>query len=72
MQPLKELPQALTRFGDLNDECLVDLTTASKILNRSRASLYRDAKAGTLNLLKVGCSTRVSVGGLRRLISGGQ
>ncbi|MBK7417417.1 MAG: helix-turn-helix domain-containing protein [Dechloromonas sp.] len=35
---------------------------------RSRASIYRHFKSGELNPVKVGNSTRIKVGELRRLI----
>lgn len=55
-------------FPDKPDEALVSLNTASELLDRSRVSLYRDARDGKLTLVKVGRSTRIRVGDLRRLI----
>jgi hypothetical protein len=50
------------------DQAVVDLNNARAISGRSRASLYRHFRAGDLTLIKVGNSTRVRVGELRRLI----
>ena len=47
---------------------LVTLAEAGFIARRSRASLYRDHHAGVLPFVKVGNSTRVRVGDLRKLI----
>ncbi len=55
-------------FDNAPDLMLYDITTASTISRRSRASLYRDAKAGNLHMVKVGNSTRISAGELRRMI----
>ena len=55
-------------FNDAPDAMLIDIGTAGAIAGRSRASLYRHFKAGELTLVKVGNSTRIRVGDLRRLI----
>lgn len=56
------------QFELLPNSALVSLGDAGTIAGRSRASLYRHFKAGELTLIKVGNSTRVRVGELRRLI----
>ncbi len=58
----------LRHFDQAPDSMLVDISTACTITNRSRASIYRHFKSGDLEPVKVGCSTRIRVGGLRRLI----
>jgi len=57
-------------FDSLPDSAAIALNDCVRIANRSRASLYRDEKAGKIELLKVGCSTKVRVSELRRYISG--
>ena len=47
---------------------LVDIDVACIITSRSRASIYRDFKAGRLTMVKVGYLTRIKVGDLRRLM----
>jgi hypothetical protein len=59
---------ALEQFDHSPDSALVTLTTSAAIASRSRASLYRDNRAGRLPFVKVGTSTRVRVGDLRKLI----
>lgn len=59
---------ALEMFDHAPDSALASLTLAGIIANRSRASLYRDNKAGLLPFVKVGNSTRIRVGDLRRFI----
>lgn len=65
-----KLSKAVESFDSLPDSALLTLRDASLICQRSRASLYRDVKNGALNLLKVGYTTRVQVGELRRFIGG--
>ncbi len=55
-------------FDQAPDSALVDIPVACAISHRSRASIYRHFKAGDLNPIKVGNSTRIKVGELRRLI----
>jgi hypothetical protein len=55
-------------FNDAPDAMLIDIGTAGAIAGRSRASIYRHFKSGDLTLVKVGNSTRIRVGELRRLI----
>ncbi len=59
---------AVCQFDTLSPSVLVTLADASVVSGRSRASLYRHFKAGELTLVKVGNSTRIRVGELRRLI----
>jgi hypothetical protein len=59
---------AVCQFDTLSPSVLVTLADASAVSGRSRASLYRHFKAGELTLVKVGHSTRIRVGELRRLI----
>lgn len=59
---------AVCQFDTLSPSVLVTLAEASAVSGRSRASLYRHFKAGELTLVKVGSSTRIRVGELRRLI----
>ena len=66
------LSKAVESFDSLPDSALLTLRDASLICQRSRASLYRDAKTGALSLLKVGCTTRVRAGELRRFIGGAE
>lgn len=55
-------------FDNAPESMLLNFAAATTISTRSRSSLYRDAKAGKLQLVKVGNSTRIRVGELRRLI----
>jgi len=60
---------AVQQFDALSDSTLLPLADAGNVLGgRSRASLYRDSRAGKLTLIKIGHSTRVRVGELRKLI----
>jgi len=64
----KQIPEVVAQFDRMPDQAVVDLNNASAISGRSRASLYRHFWSGELTLVKVGNSTRVRVGELRRLI----
>ncbi len=64
----KQTQAALEQFDRAPDSALVSLATAGAIASRSRASLYRDNRAGRLPFVKVATSTRVRVGDLRKLI----
>ncbi len=57
-----------TEFGNAPEIAVVDISTACAIAHRSRSSIYRHIKAGELTLIKVGHSTRLRVGEIRRLI----
>ena len=59
---------AVEQFDTAPDAMLLDIPTACVIAGRSRASIYRHFKAGDLKVIKVGKSTRIKVGELRRLI----
>lgn len=59
---------AVKQFDTAPDAMLLDIPTACAISSRSRASIYRHFKSGDLNMVKVGNSTRIKVGELRRLI----
>lgn len=59
---------AISNFDQAPDDALVSLSYAGSVATRSRASLYRDNKAGRLPFIKVGGSTRVRVSDLRKLI----
>ena len=59
---------AVRQFDTAPDAMLLDIPTACAIAGRSRASIYRHFHAGDLKPVKVGCSTRIKVGELRRLI----
>jgi len=59
---------AVQQFDNAPESMLLDLATAGVIACRSRPSFYRDFKAGRLTPVKVGNSTRIKVGELRRLI----
>ncbi|MEF8714385.1 MAG: hypothetical protein V5B39_12625 [Accumulibacter sp.] len=63
------IPDAAKNFDSLADSSVVSLNTASSVLGgRSRATLYRDHKAGRLPLVKIGSSTFVKVSDIRKLI----
>lgn len=67
---MKQKPSfdAIEQFDTAPDAMLVDITTACVIACRARASFYRDFKSGRLTQIKVGNSTRIRVGDLRKLI----
>ena len=67
MKPTTATP-AVQQFDSYAPSVLVDISDACTVTGRSRASIYRHFKAGDLTLVKVGCSTRIRVGELRRLI----
>lgn len=59
---------AIEHFDKAPDSALMDIRTACTIASRSRASIYRHHHAGELPFIKLGKSTRIRVGDLRRLI----
>jgi len=65
-----ELPKSVQHFDGSPDGALLSLNDAGAIATRSRASFYRDNKAGRLPFVKVCGSTRIRVSDLRKLISG--
>ncbi|MCQ1550784.1 MAG: helix-turn-helix domain-containing protein [Candidatus Accumulibacter phosphatis] len=60
--------QAVQQFHLLAPSVLITLAEAGVISGRSRASIYRHFKDGSLTPIKIGHSTRIRVGELRRLI----
>lgn len=62
------VPSAVLQFDHAPDSGLIDINSATIVASRSRASFYRDVKAGRLAFVKVGNSTRIRVGDLRKLI----
>ena len=54
-------------FDSAPDLMLVDISTGCYWLSRSRASIYRHIASGELTAVKVGHSTRLRVGELRKL-----
>lgn len=54
-------------FDSAPDLMLVDIGTAGVLIDRSRASIYRHIAAGELTAVKVGHSTRLRLGELRKL-----
>ncbi len=67
-QWVKTATAVCQQFDTLSPSVLITLADAKAVSGRSRASLYRHFKAGELTLVKVGNSTRVRVGELRKLI----
>jgi hypothetical protein len=57
-------------FDSAPGSMMLDITSATTISRRSRSSLYRDAKAGRIRMIKVGSSTRIRVSDIRSLING--
>ena len=64
----KAIFNAVTQFDSAPDSMLLDITAASTIATRSRASIYRHFRAGELTPVKIGHSTRIRAGDLRHLI----
>ena len=62
------LPTAVQQFDSLPDSGLITIPETCGVSSRSRASIYRHFANGELTPVKVGHSTRVRVGELRRLI----
>lgn len=62
--------QQQTDFNTTSKDGLTDITTACAFLHRSRASLYRDEKAGRIRFLKIGHSTRIRIRDLIKLAEG--
>jgi len=66
------LQYELELFDSKPDSALTDIKVLSLLLNRSRASLYRDIEAGKIPPpKKVGRSSRWPVGVVRKLLSEG-
>lgn len=68
MQHQNQTSAAVQNFDHAPDSQLIDINSAGVIAGRSRASIYRHFKAGELTPVKIGNSTRIKVGELRRLI----
>lgn len=64
----KSIFNVFRHFDDAPNSMLIDIGTAATISRRSRASIYRHIKAGDLELVKVGSSSRIRIGDLRQLI----
>lgn len=62
--------KAVQAFDSLPDSALIDIATGTLLTGRSRSSFYRDFDSGLLTLIKIGRSTRIKVGELRRIMSG--
>lgn len=62
------LPAALAKFHELSDAAFVDDKVLAALLQRSRTSIWRDAKAGRLPApIRLGpACTRWNVGAIRR------
>lgn len=64
-------PRAVVDFDRLPDGVLIDFKAAGLVLGgRSRMSIYRDIRAGRLSMVKVGNSSRLRVGEVRKLANG--
>ena len=67
MKP-KSISTAVQQFDSYAHSVLIDINDACIVAGRSRASIYRHFKRDDLTMVKVGSSTRIRVGELRRLI----
>jgi hypothetical protein len=65
------LPPAVLHFDSMPATACVTINEGVQISHRSRASLYRDHDAGLLPFAKLGKSTRIRVGDLRKYLNGG-
>lgn len=65
---MAQVNYSIENFDSLPDTAVVDIGSAAAITGRSRNSIYRHFKAGELTPIKIGCSTRVRVSELRRLL----
>lgn len=66
------LPQAVVHWPNLPNEAWVDVKVLMALLQRSRASIYRDEATGRIpagRLFSPGCK-RWNVGAIRRVLSG--
>lgn len=64
------LSSAVRNFDHFPDAALASINDVVALTGRSRASIYRDHDAGLLPFLKIGKSTRIKVGDLRRYMGG--
>jgi len=62
------LTPAVQHFDVLPENALVGANEYRMLSGRSMASFYRDLRSGALKMVKVGHSTKVRVGDLRRLL----
>ncbi len=62
---------AIRNFDDCPDTMLVSIPETAAVISRSRSSIYRHFKCGDLTPVKIGKSTRICVGEIRRLIGPG-
>jgi len=67
---LEKLTAALTVFTSQPDDSGVSIPVACAILDRSRASIWRDIAAGRLEAFRIGRSRKIKVGSLRRACAG--
>lgn len=65
MSPEK-VSAAIAAFDSKPNEAGVSIPVASAILERSRASIWRDLAAGRLESFCIGRSRRIKVGSIRR------
>lgn len=65
------LPHAVLHFDSMPATACLTINEGVQISHRSRASLYRDHDAGLLPFSKIGKSTRIKVGDLRKYLNGG-
>jgi len=65
------LSQAVINFDLLPDSANVGIRDASIVAGRAKPTLYRDAAKGLIQFIKIGHSTRIRVGELRRYLNGG-
>lgn len=63
---------SIENFDNAPDSSLVSITAACLLSSRSRSSIYRHNQAGELPFVKLGKSTRIRVGDLRKLIGAAQ
>ncbi len=64
------ISKAVSQFDSFPSSALVSIRTYCAVVDRSHASAYRDIKAGRLTIIKIGNSSRLNVGQIRKLISG--
>lgn len=61
-------PLAVQQLDSLPDSAALSIRNAGVILDASRSTIYRLFKSNALTPLKIGGSTRIRVGDLRRLL----
>jgi hypothetical protein len=66
----ENLIAALAAFNAKPDDSGVSIPVACAILDRSRASIWRDIAAGRLEAFSIGRSRKIKVGSLRRACTG--